>query len=135
MALFNAPLPQGDHPRRAAQTALALQHEAQLYASHLPEPLQLAFRVGIHTGEAVVGNIGTSSLMNYTAVGDTVNSAKRLEENAEAGQVLMSKAMYSLVEKDVIARPLGPLDVKGRTAPIDVFELIALREVHGNANR
>jgi len=133
MALFNAPLPQGDHPRRAAQTALALQREAQAYAARLPEELQLAFRVGLHTGEAVVGNIGTSSLMNYTAVGDTVNSAKRLEENAEAGQVLMSKAMYGLVEKDVVARSLGSLDVKGRSVPIEVFELIALRNGRGNA--
>jgi len=132
MALFNAPLNQPDHARRAALTALALQQEAHLYAARLPENLRLAFRVGIHTGEAVVGNIGTSSLMNYTAVGDTVNTAKRLEENAEAGQVLMSKIMYALVEKDVLARAIGPLDVKGRTVPIDVFELIALRSERGN---
>lgn len=128
MALFNAPMDQPDHPRRAAMTALALQQEAQAYAVGLPEHLRLAFRVGLHTGDAVVGNIGTSSLMNYTAVGDTVNSAKRLEENAEEGQVLMSKAMYKFVEKDVIARPLDVLNVRGRTAPIEVYELIALRD-------
>lgn len=127
MALFNAPMDQLDHPRRAAMTALALQQEAQTYAMGLPAGLRLAFRVGLHTGEAVVGNIGTSSLMNYTAVGDTVNSAKRLEENAEAGQVLMSKATYTLVEKEVLARPLDALIVKGRTAPIEVYELVALR--------
>ncbi len=131
MALFNAPLNQPDHPRRAALTALALQHEAQAYASRLPERFKLAFRVGLHTGEAVVGNIGTSALMNYTAVGDTVNSAKRLEENAEAGQVLMSKMTYALVQGDVVARPLEPLNVRGRSAPIEVFELIALRDSRG----
>jgi adenylate cyclase len=70
--------------------------------------------------------------MNYTAVGDTVNCAKRLEENAEAGQILMSKNSYMLVEGDVVARPLDPLAVKGRVAPIDVFELIDLQNARAN---
>lgn len=134
MALFNAPLNQPDHARRAALTALTLQQEVRSYAERLPQSVRLAFRVGIHTGEAIVGNIGTSSLMNYTAVGDTVNSAKRLEENAEAGQVLMSKAMYSLVERDVIARHVGPLEVKGRSEAIEVYELIALRNGRGDSS-
>ncbi len=134
MAIFNAPLDQPDHPRRAALTALMLQSRVNEYALGLPERLQLTFRIGMHTGDAIIGNIGASALMNYTAVGDTVNSAKRLQESAEAGQILMSKDTYLLVEGDVIARPLEAINVRGKSAPIEVFELIDLHGPRSNGN-
>lgn len=128
MAIFNAPLPQEDHARRAASAALALQREVAAHADGLPEPLRLSFRIGFHTGEAVVGNIGARSIMNYTAVGDAVNIAKRLQENADGGQILLSQSTRDLLNGQVSLRERGEIVVKGRTAPIQVFELLDLQE-------
>lgn len=130
MAIFNAPLPQRDHAWRAACAALALQREVAAYASKLPTNVRTYFRIGVHTGEAVVGNIGARELMNYTAVGDPVNVAKRLQENAESNQILISRATYTLVESKVIVRAMETLTVKGRAAPVEVFELIGVKSEH-----
>ncbi len=128
MAIFNAPMPQSDHAWRAASAALALQRDIAAYAPNLPPEQRLTFRVGLHTGEAVVGNIGAHELMNYTAVGDTVNIAKRLQENAESGQILLSRSTYALIESKIVVRPREKLMVRGREAPVDVFELISAWE-------
>jgi len=125
MAIFNAPLPQSDHAWRAACAALALQREVAAYAPKLPPAQRLTFRVGLHTGEAVVGNIGAHQLMNYTAVGDTVNIAKRLQESAESGQILISRSTYGLIERKVVVRPREKMAIRGREAPVEVFELIS----------
>jgi len=127
MAFFNAPLPQSDHAWRAACAALALQRETIAYVSKLPSSQRMYFRIGLHTGEAVVGNIGTRELMNYTAVGDAVNIAKRLQENAEGNQVLMSRRTYAQIESKVAVRPVETLVVRGRAAPVEVFELRGAR--------
>lgn len=123
MAIFNAPLPQPDHALRAASAAFLLHREIETFAQQLPRSQRLTFRVGLHTGEAIVGNIGTRDLMNYTAIGDTVNVAKRLQENAQAGQTLMSRNTFDLVEKWVVVTKSEVLTIKGRSAPIEVFDL------------
>jgi adenylate cyclase len=124
MALFNVPLLQPDHALRAAQVALALQQQITEYVQHLHESQRLSFRIGIHTGEAVVGNIGTSELMNYTAIGDTVNIAKRLQETAENNQILVSQTTRILIEDRIVVRPIGKTNLRGREGLMDVFELI-----------
>ncbi|MCI0475513.1 MAG: PAS domain-containing protein, partial [Anaerolineales bacterium] len=123
MAIFNVPLPQRDHAWRAACAALTLQREVAAYAPKLPASLRMYFRIGIHTGEAVVGNIGTRELMNYTAIGDAVNVAKRLQENAEDNQILISRAAHTLIASKAQVRAMETLVVKGRAAPVQVFEL------------
>ncbi|MBI5304506.1 MAG: PAS domain-containing protein [Chloroflexi bacterium] len=128
MAVFNAPLPQSDHAWRAACAALALQRNVAEYARQLPENQRLTFRVGIHTGEAVVGNIGTRELINYTAVGDSVNLAKRLQENAETGQIILSRDSCALIAEKAVVHPRETIMVKGRETPVEVFELIATWE-------
>ncbi len=130
MAIFNAPLPQRDHAWRAARAALALQSQMATYAARLPETVRTYFRIGIHTGDAVVGNIGAQELMNYTAIGDPVNVAKRLQENAESNQILISRATYTLIESRVKVRPLETLVVKGRATPVEVFELLGVHGEH-----
>lgn len=130
MAIFNAPLPQRDHAWRAACAALALQREVAAYASKLPATVRTYFRIGVHTGEAVVGNIGARELMNYTAVGDPVNVAKRLQENAESNQILISRATYTLIEPKVVVRSMETLVVKGRATPVEVFELVGVKGEH-----
>ena len=128
MAVFNAPNPQPDHAWRASCAALALQRNIAEYARQLPENQRLTFRMGIHTGEAVVGNIGTRELMNYTAVGDTVNLAKRLQENADTGQIMLSRDTSVLIAQKAVMQPRETIMVKGRETPVEVFELIATWE-------
>jgi class 3 adenylate cyclase len=80
----------------------------------------------VHLGEAVVGNIGTVKAMNYTAIGDTVNVAKRLQERAEPGQVLISAEVYAQISGSSEVREVGEISVKGRHQPVTVYELIGL---------
>ena len=128
MAIFNAPLLQPDCTLRAARAALAMQQAIAGYNHQAQTHQLLSFGIGIHAGQAVVGNIGTSQQMNYTAIGDTVNLAKRLQENAAGGQILLSQAAYDDVKDAVIVNNLGPLSVKGRAAAENVYELTGLRE-------
>jgi PAS domain S-box-containing protein len=127
MGIFNAPLAQADHPWRAVQAALAMRAAVTQLYRHLPDTLHLRFGIGIHTGEAVVGNVGTEQQMNYTAIGDAVNLAKRLQEQAQGGQILLSQQTYARVCDEVIAQPMAALQVKGREASVDAWELIAAR--------
>ena len=87
---------------------------------------RLSFGLGIHVGQAVVGNIGTMQQLNYTAIGDTVNLAKRLQENAKGGQILLSQAVYEAVKEAVIVEDMGSLLVKGRAAAEHVYDLTGL---------
>src|SRR3990172_9376031 len=86
----------------------------------------LNFGMGVHLGDAVVGNVGTNKAMNYTAIGDTVNVAKRLQERAQPGQVLISAEVYERLGHTVEAKAIGEMAVKGRHQPVQVYELIAL---------
>ncbi len=131
MAFFNAPLNQSDHALRALKAALAMQQTIAEHCSHLEEDCRLSFGVGISTGEAVVGNVGTARLMNYTAIGDSVNLAKRLQEHARAGQILLSQRTYEMIKEGIHARPLKPIQFKGRQAWEQVYELAGIRERKG----
>ncbi len=127
MALFNVPLPQADHLLRAARAALRLQGRVERYVQGLAGPLRFQFGVGIDVGEAIVGNIGMPRLMDYTAVGDCVNLAKRLQELAGPGQVLLSRRAYLRLGDAAEVRALEPVLLKGRQTPEPVYELLALR--------
>ncbi len=126
MAIFNAPLPQPDHTLRAVRAALAMKEAIATFHQELDSEVRLNFGVGINVGEAVVGNIGAAKLMNYTAIGDSVNLAKRLQENAEAGQILLSQSAYDAVREHVRAKSLKPIEIKGRSSTEPVYELISL---------
>jgi adenylate cyclase len=125
MALFNAPIrPQADHALRAVRTAYAMRADIQAYHDTAPPTDQLQFGIGVHTGEAVVGNVGSPDRLDYSAMGDTVNVAKRLQEVAERDQILISEETYSLVKDGVEVRQLEPVVVKGRSQPTRVYELL-----------
>ena len=82
MAWFNAPIPQEDHTRRAVKAALGMREAIEGLHRKLPPEFQLGFGAGIHFGPAVLGLIGTEKRIDYTAIGDSVNTAKRIQENA-----------------------------------------------------
>lgn len=124
MAVFNAPLQQPDHAQRALLAAIDIQREVMVHSRSLPEQLRLSFGIGIHTGEAVVGHIGTTDLMNYTAVGDAINLAKRLQELASPGQILISLYTREAAGDVATARPLGTVTVRHRTSPVPVYEVL-----------
>ncbi|BAL98566.1 MULTISPECIES: adenylate/guanylate cyclase domain-containing protein [Caldilinea] len=129
MALFNAPTTYVDHAERAVRSAIAMRRE--LYKRNQSRTHRLSARIGIHTGEAVVGNIGASVLMNYTAIGDAINLAKRLEESCESNQILITiDTLRHLSEtttetttkwESIEFVSLGTRQFKGRRAAIEVF--------------
>jgi adenylate cyclase len=132
--LFNAPSRQPDHAVRAARAGLGLQTVIdEIAAGHDGWP---RFRVGINTGPVVVGNIGSAELRNFTAIGDTVNLASRLETSAPEGQVVIGPRTYELLRDVALVRPLGPLQVKGKEAPIEAYVLTGLRvDLTGSQDR
>ncbi len=128
MAIFNAPLAQPDHALRAVRAALTMQRRVAELHGNLPVTERLSFGAGIVTGLAVVGNVGSPVLQNYTAIGDSVNLASRLQTYAQPGQILMSTTAYAQVCEHVVARELGYVQLKGHSEPDLVLELLGLRE-------
>jgi adenylate cyclase len=124
MAFFNAPVDQEDHALRAVQAAKHMRDAIQSYHEKVAPSYQLSFGIGINTGEAVVGNVGTAQIKNYTIIGDSVNLAKRLQDYALPNQILLGSSTYGLVQDHVVVRELEPVKVKGRAALERVFELI-----------
>jgi class 3 adenylate cyclase/DNA-binding response OmpR family regulator len=124
MAIFNAPNAQADHIHRAAEAAIAIQKAAKEINAEFG--YDLSYSVGVNVGEAVVGYIGTSYAVNYTAIGDAVNLAKRLQEYAAPGQILIDETVYKHLGGQVQARAIGKIQVKGRKAPAYAYELIDL---------
>jgi class 3 adenylate cyclase len=125
MAIFNAPVRQDDHARRAGAAGLRL-HRAidEVAAGRAGWP---RFRVGINTGPALVGNVGSAEMRNFTAVGDTTNVAARLEALAEPGQVVIGARTRSEIGDAATITALGAVSVKGREQPVDAFVLHELR--------
>jgi adenylate cyclase len=127
MALFNAPARQPDHALRAARAALGMQAAIEEVAER--EPDWPRFRVGVNTGPALIGNIGSDEFRNFTAIGDTVNLAARLEQEvAEAGQVVLGPTTHDAVRHLAIGRPLDPIEVKGKRDPIACWVLQGLKD-------
>lgn len=127
MALFNAPLSQSEHTLRAVRSALQLLDALKdTYTELLPEN-RLAFGIGITTGYAVVGSIGSHTIKNYTAIGDCVSLAARLQSHAAPLQILLNTTAYDNVCARVRARELGYIQVKGHSEPDLVFEVLGLR--------
>ena len=127
MALFNAPARQPDHALRAARAALGMQAAIEAVAGR--ETDWPRFRVGVNTGPALVGNIGSDELRNFTAIGDTVNLAARLEQEvAEAGQVVIGPTTQEAIRHLAIARPLDPIEVKGKRDPVACWILEGLKD-------
>jgi len=127
MAFFNAPLAQPDHILRALRAACVLRHSVKQLHGNLPKEYHLNFGIGVGVGEAIVGNIGTAQIMNYTIIGDSVNKVKRLQENAKGGQILISQDTYHLVQNHVQVQPMGNLMLKGQSQHESVYEVLRVK--------
>lgn len=125
MSIFGAPMNQPDHPARAIQAALQMKKESAQLAESLMEKYgrSVSFGIGINSGPAVVGNIGSQERMDYTAIGDTVNLAARLEANAKPGQILISQNTYERVKEQFIVTPLEAIKVKGREELVQIYQV------------
>ena len=129
MAWFNAPIPQPDHTLRAIKASLLLRETVEELYKELPEDSHLAFGVGIHYGDAVLGLIGTDRRLEYTAISDSVNTAKRIQENSAKNQILISKEAYERVKDAVEVKHHDSMPVKGKSQPVDVYEVLGLKKV------
>lgn len=126
MAWFNAPIPQPDHTLRAVKAALGIRDAIDALHKILPSDAHLSFGCGIHYGEAVLGLVGTEQRIDYTAIGDSVNTAKRIQENTGPGQIYISETAFRMVHRHVHVRPMPAVNAKGKSEPVKVFELLGL---------
>ncbi|MFO1163124.1 MAG: adenylate/guanylate cyclase domain-containing protein [Reyranellaceae bacterium] len=125
MALFGAPLAHEDHAVRACFAALRMQERVKRHAEGIfnAQGVNLQIRVGLNSGEVVVGTIRSDLRMDYTAVGRTTHLAARMEQLASPGSILLTPSTLRLAEGLVVARSLGPVPVKGLAEPLEVHEL------------
>ena len=131
MAIFNAPLPQEDYVYQAVKTALDMVKESKELSDELLQRFgrTVQFGIGVHCGQAVVGNIGADIRMDYTAIGDTVNTAARLESNAPGGQILISRAVADALEGRIKVTSLGnSIKLKGKSEDFEILRLDGFME-------
>ena len=134
MAVFNAPLDLEDYVFCAVKAAIDMRKGADELAKDLQEKYgkTVSFGIGIHCGPAVIGNIGCSFRMDYTAIGDTVNTASRLESRAKPKEILVSEAVYEQVQDRIIAEQVGEMELKGKSNKVVTYRIIdILEEKHG----
>jgi class 3 adenylate cyclase len=125
MVVFNAAADQPDHALRAARAALAFADASEAVAAGRPDGPR--FRVGVNSGPAVIGNVGAAEHHSFTAIGDTTNLAARLQAAAEPGRVVIGETTREALGNQAVLEPLGSLDLKGKSAPVDAFVLVELR--------
>jgi len=121
MALYNTPLPQTDHALRAVRTALNIREALADFHRNLEPKFRLGVNFGIHTGSAIVGTVGSPELMDFTAIGDTVNLASRLQGLSENSQITVSEDTYALVKDHVLAERVGARAVRGREVAVVTY--------------
>ena len=126
MVFYGAPEPQADHALRCVKAAIEMQLKCrELKARWEPAGrLPLRIRIGINTGEVVVGDLGSARRMEYTVLGSDVNLAQRLESNAPVEGIMISESTYRYVKDKVPIRALAPITVKGLDVPIVVYEVL-----------
>ncbi|MGM0441819.1 MAG: CHASE2 domain-containing protein [Elusimicrobiota bacterium] len=128
MALWGAPVKQDNHAHLAVKAAWemkgALKKLQEKWVAEGKKTISVG--MGINTGDVVVGNMGSKQFADYTVIGDNVNLAARLEENAKPGQLLLSESTYRRVKDIVKANKMSPMKVKGKDKPVEVYEVIEL---------
>ena len=128
MALYNVPLEDPEHAIKAVRTALEFQERTLALSKRWEDKLGIPLRngVGINTGEAVVGTLGSKQLLQYTAIGDTINLGARLESITKdyKASIIISESTYELVKGQFITKELGDVTVKGKTRPVKIYAVL-----------
>ncbi len=129
LAFFGAPVAHEDDPARAVNAALALIEATKTYATEVraQHGIDFAVRVGINTGPVVVGDVGNDLKYEYTAMGDAVNLAARMQSAARPMNVLISANTYRFIAPLFDAQDLGLIDVKGKSDPVRVYEVVGVK--------
>lgn len=129
MAIFNAPNNQEDYVYEAVMAGLEMQKRGSELGEELKKEFgkTVSFGVGVHVGDAVVGNIGCDTRMDYTAIGDTVNTASRIEGKALAGELLISEAVYELIGDRLEAEFKEDMMLKGKKEPVKVYKVLGTK--------
>jgi adenylate cyclase len=124
LAIWNSPDEQPDHALRAVRAAREIINRSIKAHDEFPNPDQrMTFRIGITTGEAIIGNVGTNELFNYTAIGDVVNLAQRLQNSAKSGEIMIEKTTYDIVSDYVKTETLQHITVKGREQIVEAYSI------------
>lgn len=129
MAVFNAPFDLDDYCYHAVCAAWEMKRNADVLTEKFEQRfgVSIAFGIGINCGNAVVGNIGCDFRMDYTAIGNTVNTAARLESSAKRGQILISEQVYEAVKDRVDVSPMGKIPLKGKSKSVLVYQVDSLK--------
>ena len=125
MALFNGFVPLEDYIYKSVKAAWDMVQGATEFNESIKAQydIDIGFGVGVHCGEAIVGNLGPSFRKDYTAIGDTVNTAARLESKAERSQVLLSRDVVDALGDRIEVVSIGEVPLKGKSIPLELFEL------------
>jgi hypothetical protein len=131
IAFFGAPIAHEDDPQRAVLAGLAIAEGIKHYAQSVKDAWAIDFdvRVGINTGLVVVGAIGSNLQMEYTALGDAVNVAARMEETAQAGTVQIGEDTYRLIKTLFEVEDLGGIQIKGKAKPVQAYRVLRQKQV------
>ncbi len=143
MAIFGAPIGHENHPELALRSASDMMNDIrqfnhqihERYGSHIKKELQLSMHIALHSGEVIVGGIGSNMLLNYTAIGDTVNLTSRLLGEANPGVILVSETVHQRVQDLAEFQPAGPFWLKGYDNPIPAYQLVRLIGVDQNTSQ
>jgi predicted ATPase/class 3 adenylate cyclase len=131
LAFFGAPIAHEDDPDRACRAALDILQGARAFSQKLESEKGIkgfSVRVGINTGLVVVAEVGADLRVEYTAMGDAVNVAARMESSAESGSILITEATKKLINNDFEIAPFGTIQVKGKTKPINTYNVLGLTD-------
>lgn len=129
MAIYNAPVELSEHPLRAVASAVSVHRALAAFHDSLDPAFHLKINFGIHTGFAVVGNIGTVDVMDYTAVGDTVNLAARLESMSHGNTITISESTYVIVKDWVTVEFDGPREIRGRENKVNTYQVLDMQDI------
>jgi adenylate cyclase len=124
MAVWNVPTPCKEHALRATIAAIQAQRAIKELQQSDANLLKMDFRIGINTGVAVAGNLGSQDRLEYSVIGDTVNVASRLTTLADSGRVWIGSSTYELVKEHVMVKQLEPLIAKGKREAIKAYEVV-----------
>jgi class 3 adenylate cyclase len=126
LAFFGAPVSHEDDPQRAVLAALDMIAAIGVFREEVRKELGIEFnvRIGINTGQVVVGDVGSARAMEYTAMGDAVNLAARMEQTAAPGTVQVSQDTYRLIAPYFECEPLGGVEVKGKREPVQSYRVL-----------